>query len=39
MQTFAFPNNIFFMQKKYNVTKRNVTLHQNNYHYTIQKKR
>ena len=22
------------MQKKYNVTKRNVTLHQNNDHYT-----
>ncbi len=32
MQTFAQAYYIFLMQKKNNVLKRNVTLHQNNYH-------
>ena len=31
MQTFARTYYIFLMQKKYNVSKTNVTLHQNNY--------
>ena len=33
MQTFARAYYIFFMQKKNNVLKRNVTLQQNNYLY------
>ena len=32
MQTFAWGYYIFLMQKKNNISKRNVTLHQNNYY-------